>query len=828
MRRILFSLVSIGILAGVQAVEAQTPGRPAGPPQPPASGPGEIRGTVVDTESSAPVFGASVAVWSGEPAVLLAGALVRADGSFRIEGLRPGRYELRISSLGYAPRIIGDHEIEAGSPRTSIGTVRLERAAVVLEGVEVTADRSMIELAPDRNAYRARDIAPTAANASEVLGSVPSVNVDAEGKVSLRGNENVAVQINGRPAPLRGAQLAAYLQQIPANVLERVEVIPNPSARYDPDGMAGIINIVLRQNVDLGLSGGFTMSAAATDRYSTSGNLGYQVGRVTLFGNYGYSADERGLHGINDRERYGAGGLPIAITEQDIAGRTSNSGHNLTSSLEYRLNDRDLLFTGFTANARSSGELSSSDYTELTGERLLLDRFDRIRDTDASNRMLDYHAGFKRTFEPQRHELTTELRLNRSADDDRTDLWRQPHAAASGARTEAEINSVEATSRQITGQADYTRMLAARTKLETGYKGNARWLDRDYRAERDPSGSGVFLPSDLSNTFDFDEQVHAVYGVVSQGAGKFELQGGLRAEQASRDFVLGGAESYPFSYGSLFPSGMVMYRLSDAQNVKVSYSRRIRRPGTQELNPFPFFFDSHNVFFGNPELSPEYTDAIELGYQRTGQLGSLQVSPFYRRTSDVIRFIINTADQVDGREVTSVSFRNLDNSSSWGTDVNGSLRLGQRLNGFASFNVFKMVTEGGTDESTLSSDAVTWSARANATAQLNSTLTAQAMYMYRAPMNIERGRFSSMQMSSFSLRQKLPGDKATVSLRLVDPFNTMAMRLEAGDENLLQLTERRFGVRAAHLTFQYTFGSAPRLRQRRPEPAAEPQTGFPQ
>ncbi|MBA2671586.1 MAG: TonB-dependent receptor, partial [Gemmatimonadetes bacterium] len=702
--------------------------------------------------------------------------------------------------------------------------VRLDKAAVVLEGVEVTADRSMIELAPDRNAYRARDIAPAATNASEVLGSVPSVNVDADGKVSLRGNENVAVQINGRPAPLRGAQLAAYLQQIPASVLERVEVIPNPSARYDPDGMAGIINIVLKQNVDLGLSGGFTMSAAATDRYSTSGNLGYQAGRVTLFGNYGYNADERGLSGINDRERYGVGSVPIAITEQDIAGTTLNSGHSLTSSLEYRPNDRDMLFTGFTGNIRSSGELSSSAYSELSGERLLLNRYDRIRDTDASGRMIEYHAGFKRTFEPQRHELTTELRINLSDDDDRTHLWRQPTIEASSTRTEAEINSTEASSRQLTGQADYTRMLATRTKLETGYKGNARWLDRDYQAERDPSGSGIFLPSNLSNTFDFDEQVHAVYGVVSQGAGKFELQGGLRAEQASRDFVLGGAESYPFSYGSLFPSGLVMYKLSDAQNVKISYSRRIRRPGTQELNPFPFFFDSHNVFFGNPELSPEYTDAIELGYQRTGQLGSFQVSPFYRRTSDVIRFIINTADHVEGREVTSVSFRNLDNSSSWGTDVNGSLRLGQRINGFASFNVFKMVTEGGTDESTLSSDAVTWSARANATAQLNSTLTAQAMYMYRAPMNIEGGRFSRMQMSSFSLRQKLPGDKATVSLRVVDPFNTMAMRLEAGDENILQITERKFGVRAAHLTFQYTFGSAPRLRQRRPEPAAEPQT----
>jgi ferric enterobactin receptor len=826
MSRTLIAITSIGLLAGAAAVEAQTPGRPAGA-QVPAAAPGEIRGSVVDAETGSPVFGASVAVWSGEPAALIAGALVRSDGNFRIEGLRPGTYEVRISSLGYAARTLSEHTIEAGSPRTTLGTVRLDKAAVVLEGVEVTVDRSMIEIAPDRNAYRARDIAPAAVNASEVLGNVPSVNVDAEGKVSLRGNENVAVQINGRPAPLRGAQLAAYLQQLPANTLERVEVIPNPSARYDPDGMAGIINIVLKQNVDLGLSGGFMASAANTERYNTSGNLGYQAGRVTLFGSYGYNHDERALTGINDRERLAAV-APIVFTEQDIDGETRFGGHNVTTTAEYRLDGRNMLFSGLTANRRSNGEATLAAYNELGPDRSLVERYDRLRDTDASGTMLDGHVGFRRTWEPQRHELTTELRLNRSEDRDRTHLWRQAALPGSEGMTEAELNITDALTHQLTAQADYTRTFG-RNKIEAGYKGNGRWLDRDYTAQRDPLGTGTWSNSNLSNSFEFDEQVHAVYGVLSGGVGKFELQGGLRAEHASRDFVLGAEDRYPYDYGSLFPSGLAMYRFSDAQNVKLSYSRRIRRPGTQELNPFPFFFDVNNVFFGNPELRPEYTDALELGYQRTGQLGSFQLTPFYRRTSNVIRFIIDTADEVDGREVTSVSFRNLATGDSWGTDVNGSLRLGRRLNGFGSFNIFKMVTEGSGDESSLASEAVTWSARANVTAQLTPGLTAQGMYMYRAPTNIERGRFAAMQMSSLSLRQQLPGNKTSLSLRVVDPFNTMGMRLEAGDDNIIQLTERKFGVRAVHLGVQYTFGQTPRMRQRRPETQAEPQQpGFPQ
>jgi outer membrane receptor protein involved in Fe transport len=351
-------------------------------------------------------------------------------------------------------------------------------------------------------------------------------------------------------------------------------------------------------------------------------------------------------------------------------------------------------------------------------------------------------------------------------------------------------------------------------------------LDRDYLVLKDSLGTGDWIESDLSNAFEFDEQVHAVYGVLSQSVDKLELQAGLRAEHASQDFALTD-ETFPNDYNSFFPSGLVLYNLSEARQVKLSYSRRVRRPGTQELNPFPRFMDAQNVFIGNPQLKPEYTNALELGLSHQGNLGSLQLSPFYRYTTDVIRIDVDTEDVIDGREVTSVTFRNLDTSRSYGADLNGSLKLGQILNGFASFNVFKIVTDGGS-ESSLSSDAVTWSARLNATTQLTPTLSLQGMWFYRAPMNFERGRFSSFQMTNFTLRQKLMGDKATLSLRVSDPFQTTGFRVEVGDDNLLQITERSFNARALHLTFQYTFGQAPRVRQRPQEPQEPQQPGFPQ
>ncbi|HEU0053166.1 MAG TPA: outer membrane beta-barrel family protein, partial [Longimicrobium sp.] len=378
-------------------------------------------------------------------------------------------------------------------------------------------------------------------------------------------------------------------------------------------------------------------------------------------------------------------------------------------------------------------------------------------------------------------------------------------------------------------QLDYVRPLGERSKLETGYKGNFRWLDQDYTVLKDPLGTGTFIRSDLSNALEFDETVNAVYGVVSHGAGKVEMQAGLRAEYATRDFALADADDhFPHDYVSLFPSGLVSYSLSDRTNVKASYSRRIRRPGPQELNPFPVFFDLQNVFLGNPELDPEYTDAVELGLQYSAPLGSVQFSPFYRHTSDVIRFIINTADSVSGREVTSVSFENLDSGNSWGADLNGSLRLGQRFSGFGGFNIFKMVTNGTSGEASLGSNAVTWTARVNGTYNLTPRTSLQAIYFYRAPMDIEGGRFAATSMANFVVRQKMYGDKASVSVRLADPFRTNRFRVEAGDDNVIQLTERRFDSRAVFVTFQYNFGQAPRVR-RRPEPQQEQpqQPGFP-
>jgi outer membrane receptor protein involved in Fe transport len=826
MHRIVFALLG-SVLLGFTPLQAQIPDRQAAAPG--AAGNGEVVGSVLDAERGEPLYGASVAVWSRADAAIVSGDIAHQVGAFRVQGLPPGTYYLQVSSIGYEQHRSADFTIAPASPRADVGAIRLVPSPVAVEGIDVTVERPTVAIEPDRNSYSAKDVAPAAATASEVLEAVPAVLVDADGKVSLRGNENVAVQINGRPAPIRGEQLGAYLRQLPANVIERIEVVPTPSARYDPEGMAGIINIVLKQNADLGMSGGLTLAGSPSNRYNASGNFGYQQGPTTLFATYGFNFNERGIEGFNDRERFDALDALLSATEQDILGEASNNGHNLSTTIDYRLSDRDVITNVLSLNRRSSSDDTRSAYTELDGDGSTIDRFDRPREEESDGLVLDYTLAFKRTLEARRHELSGELRLNRNSDDDVNELWRVPAGGTEPAlRTELERTETDALTREVTGQLDYVRSLGERTKLETGYKGNSRWLEREYLVLEDDLGTGQWIESDLSNAFDFDERVQAVYGVLSHGIGKFELQAGLRGEYASRDFVLADQdESFPHSYGSVFPSGVVSYAVSDADQAKIAYSRRIRRPNTQELNPFPVFFDTQNVFLGNPELNPEYTDAIELGFTHQADWGMWQLSPFYRRTTDVIRFIVDTDAEIDDREVTTVSFENLDSGNSYGTDVNASLQLGEWFNGMASFNIFKMVTEGGS-ETSLSSNAVTWSTRLNATVDINPALSLQGMAMYRAPMEFERGRFSSWKMTSFTLRQQLAGDRASLSLRVVDPFDFMGFRVEAEDENIFQITERQFDAQSVHLTFQYTFGQAPKVRQPRPDQGGDQQGGFPQ
>jgi outer membrane receptor protein involved in Fe transport len=587
--------------------------------------------------------------------------------------------------------------------------------------------------------------------------------------------------------------------------------------------MAGIINIVLKQEADLGVSGGYTLSAMSRDRWNGAGNVGYGRGGLSLASSVGYLADDRRFVGAIDRERYDVARALTGMTLQDVGGTTANRGVNVTANADWKVGPRDVLSEALVVNLRTGGEDSRIAWTDLGAAGAPINRFLRPRATTTRGVLVDATTAWKRTLAPRRHELAAELRANRTDDADRTLFTRRSFDGAT--LLDGERNDADAAATQLTAQLDYTRPVGKAVRFETGYRGNSRWLDRDLRAALDPAGNGRWTPSPLSNAFRFGEHVQAGYAVVTRTARGVDVQGGLRTEYTARTFAIGGARN-PFRYVSVFPSASLSYGASGPTQARLSFARRIRRPGEGELNPFPRFLDVQNAFVGNPALRPEYTDALEASLARTGRLGTVQVAPFVRRTTDIIRVDVDPDAVVQGRNVTTVSFVNLATSRSFGADLSGTLKAGTRFTGLGAFNVYRLVTSGGSATS-LGVDAVAWSARLNGTLRLTDGLSAQATYFYRAPYGIERNRWDAFQTTTLLLRQKVRGERGAVTLRALDPFNTNRWAIRGGTASLVQFTERTPGVRGVFVGYQYTVGQAPRLRQPRQDPqAAAPAGGF--
>jgi ferric enterobactin receptor len=820
---ILTTALACASLASMAGAQAGPP--PGGAPRggPPAGGlaaapqsPGRIAGTVLNARTNQPLNAASVAIRSASDSSLVGGGFTRADGTFRIDGLRPGLYSVRVRVLGYAPVIKPGIRVTPTAPVAEVGTLLLTPVATELSAVEVTSEASEVALAPDRNSYTVKDM-PAAAggNAVDVLRNVPAIEVDGDNRVSLRGNANVVVQLNGRISPMRGDQLGNFLAQLPSNMVARVEVVPNPSAKNDPEGMAGIINIVLKENTDLGLSGGVTAGGGSTGQVNASGNLGYQKGALTLFGNYGYMQDKRVVSGYSNRAGLASGLLPYL--ESDVSGQFAPKSHSLTASADYQFTKRDVLSSNLIASKRDLTRTNSNLYRELDAARTLTARSLRSSEQTNDDLNLDYSLSYRKSTERQGDGLVTEARVNRARGNsdvllaDRALGLTEPTTAGLAA---LETNSTDDLTYNWTLQSDFTRSFGGRTKLETGYKGTLRQLENEYDVANFSDATSAYVPNlDRTNAFDFDEQVHAVYGVVSKGAGKFDLQAGLRAEQAITRFDLATTgERFDNSYRSLYPSALAAFNMNDTRQLKASYSKRVTRPDTRQLNPFGFREDALNQFRGNPGLLPEYTHSFELGYQQSFTKGTLQITPFARHTVNAVRFIRT----IDDAGVALTTFQNVATSDSYGADVNGSVRFGP-LSGFGGLSAFKQVTDGSNLSTDVSNDAIGWSARTNATLKVNSTLDVQGFLMYRAPMTTEQGRMSGMTMTNLAVRQKLLGDQASVAIRVMDPFNAMGFGFKTDDGRFAQSTRRNFGARGAFLTFSYNFGQQPRVRPRMTE-----------
>jgi outer membrane receptor protein involved in Fe transport len=820
MIRAFICAAAAALLSNTQQAAAQQPG-----PVRPAAGPGEIRGKLTDSASGRAITSGSVAVRRAGDSLFVSGALPKEDGSFRVDGLRPGRYSVRVRAIGFAPLVRNDVAITPDHPAVDLGALGLHAVAAKLEATQTIAEREDVVLAPDRTNYSVKNM-PVASGgtAVDVLRNIPLVEVDGSNNVSLRGNANVVIQINGRSTPLKGDQLGAFLAQLPAGTVKNVEVATNPSAKDDPEGTAGIINIVLNQEAQLGLSGGINAGTASTGMVNAGGNLGKQQGKLTVFGSANIYQDRRATSGTISRTNLVA--PSPAFTETLLDGRLSPVSGGGTLRSEYRFTPRNAMsFDGFFFGGHFGGNQSSA-YTDLDAGRDIIGSFDQRSSQISRNVSQDYNIAFRRTTEKNQPLFSTEIEYSNTHA--RNDMDLSGTVVQSDLSTPSAIptehDHMEARYPYLNWKADYAAQFGANFKLESGLKATRRTTSNDFDAKYLNPANGLFESDPRRRSaYDYQEDIAAGYALLSGKLDKVQTQTGIRLEDAATYFDLTSlGQRYDRRYASAYPSAIVSYNFTPMRSARVSYSRRVSRPNPFQLSPAEMRQDTRNVFRGNPDLRAEYTDAIEAGYQEARSWGSIQLSPYLRSTAHAVRNI----QFVDSTGVSVSTFDNVASTLTIGTDLNVNAHKGPlQLGGGGSLYHYK--SDASNLAGNLSARAMVWSARANATWKFSPKADAQLFTFYRAPFATEGGSQIASVSMNLAGRYKVWGDQGNISLRVSDPFKLQKFGYRTANGTVVEYSERFFGTRAVFLTITRNFGQAIKLQPKQPDPESQAQTGQP-
>jgi outer membrane cobalamin receptor len=801
--RIRVVLTLFTLLFGASVLEAQERAR--------------IQGRVTGPDGE-PVRGASVLARSIADTTRVSSALTQQDGSFRLE-VAPGSYLLRITHLGFEPHA-QQLSLGADAPLADLGAIRLATTAVAVEGVTVEAQRSTVEMTADRTIYRTRDMpALQGSVATDALRGVPELDVDLEGRVTLRG-ATPRIHINGRPTPMQGEALQQFLQQLPSERIDRIEVVPNPSARYEAEGAGGIVNIVLKSNTGLGLSGSLGLTAGTRGQTGGFGNLAYQEGRLTLFGNGSLNFHERTSTSYDFRENLLADPPTFLLQE----GGWGNKGYfrRADVSAEFRLGERSHLWSSVSGGGFGSDSDGSTDFTIMDAARTPTERYTRVSTSNWSRSNADASLGYKHTIEEGRHELSFEVRHSRAGGGNDGRFLRQPLEVGGDPLdlpSELMTNDTDEDERRTWLKADYERPFGE-TRVQIGYQANLQRTEHDQLRETFSAESATVPVGTARNAFRYDESFHQAYVTASRKLGKLSLQAGLRAEQAQTEFHLPTTgEAFDNEYTSFFPNANLAYELSERYRLGLNYSRRVQRPWIWYLNPVDWSVDPMTRRVGNPRLQPQYTHSFGGNVSWSGQRGTLRLAPYFRSTENDWGQITHA----DSTGVLTTTWENVASLRSYGANVSAMLRSTGRVSGNVGVGGHREVRNASNLSQDYSGAYFRYNANANLMVTAPGALTLQTMLWYNSPQELPQGRRSAFVMSSIGARKQLLQRKATVNLRVEDPFELARFNFETRDRTHVQIARNNWSMRSVSLNVSYNFGRRPRSVRRPSGEEMQPQ-----
>ena len=778
--------------------------RPGGPPNGAGKRPaiGSVLGTVMDASSGRGISFASIALISAKDSSITSGQLADETGAFELTELPIGRYTLQVNFMGFEGFISEPFIL---SPRTSIvrdmGVITLSPKVNDLEEALVIAEESSLEMLIDRRVFRVgNDLSAAGGTASELLVNVPSVTVDIDGNVSLRGSSQVQILIDGRPSGLSGASQNAFLEQIPASSIDRVEVITNPSAKYDPDGMAGILNIILKKNKLQGFHGQAQITPGTGDNHNASLSLNYKSEKFSVFSSGSWNYRDQFREGETYRTLTGDS---TSVTEQIRSGGRERASLSGRLGMEWYPSKSEVLSWNINLNENAGDNLNNIENFEEWDTGSVFETVREARNKTSGSGW-DLDGSYRKEFDNNpSHFLSAQIRHSNSSS--ASDEFIEEIATTE--LSVRDTNLQENASTRTVAQIDFEKPLAHDGKWEWGWKSNLSLKDDEFTylaADSAEWEQGLYIPiNPQRRSFDFSyrEDVHAIYSTYGRKFGVWGVQGGMRLEQVFTAAQWERDQSFENNYFSVYPSFNLSKQRSDEVSWIASYSRRVNRPRGRSVSPFIDDSDSRNIRTGNPELQPEFTNSMEIGHQWSRGRMSVTTSLFFKITNDIIQRYSSISEE----GIRTSSWINQGSRQNEGLEVITMMPFGQggqfRLTG----SVYHLQNTVGDVE--FASDATGWSYNLNVFANQSwgedRRWKWQINGMYRGPSITTQGQFNGFAFIDANIQRSLLDGDLTLALKLSDVFNTREWSYISDFANLYQ--ENRFKRESQNLFLTATW-----------------------
>ncbi|QRR04212.1 TonB-dependent receptor [Dyadobacter sandarakinus] len=760
---------------------------------------GKLVGKVVEGPGAAGVSFATVALLAARDSSLASGAVADENGVFTIANVTPGNYIMRVTNMGYETRYMPNIRVATEANMTDLGNIVIKPEAQKLNEVTIKGEKSMIVDDIDKKIVNiGKDMLATSNNVSDLLEKVPAVSLDENGNPQVRGKGNVVVLIDGKPSNLYGSDLPTILQSFPANLIERIDVMTTPSAKYEGEGASGVIDIITKKTRIRGTNGGMRLSLGNRNNHNASGNISYRAGKLGV--NASVSGQNRNMIWKRNLTRQNLISENASVLEQNGTG--GNKGRNLFGrvGVNYDFNEKNSLEAGVNYSRDQSSNLSNLLNRTSGLQGIVLEEFTRLNNSKGSGDNVNFSLDFRKKFAEKDHQLNFNSSYSLGGSDGES-YYNQESVIDSLLRNQQNFRDNKRHSLYL--NSDYTWPITDKSTLEVGLRSRMSSNDNTnafYDLNRE-TGSYTFNPS-ISNVFGYKDATYTGFMTFSQKTDLWGMRAGLRVTDYNQDInQISINKAFGVHFLTLVPTLALTRKLGETSQVKLNYSRRVQRPEADWLNPYTDVSDPRNIQSGNPNLRPEFTHKAEMGYSNYEANGGWGPSLFMDYSNNAITRIRT----IDETGVSLTRFDNVGRELSYGFETDFTQKFfGDVLKVNGSGRVYR--SEVVSTVAQIDNRTWSYSGNLNAFVTLPLDFRASAYVNYEGPRAIAQGTREGVFIANMGIRKELLEKKATISFNVQDIFLSRAYKSQLATATYTQNSLWQQTNRLVNLTFQYRFG----------------------